>query len=166
MPKRAGVDTVAGVVHVGGVVELDPAQIVPHPEVYRDMTSPDLRVRLDAERAFLALCFDRPPQSAVFQRLLANASMASLDMQRVVHRMSVDAVGGLRRMHKPMLQIYGEQDALVRGRASAGRASALYPAIRTEFLDGVGHAPFLEDAPRFNGMVEAFIRELSRDKDH
>jgi non-heme chloroperoxidase len=152
---------IAGVVYVGGVIELNPAQIAPHPEVYRDMSSTDLRTRLDAERAFVALCFHRQPDGEVFQRLLANASLASFDMQRVVHRMSVDAERGLRRASKPMLQIYGEQDALVRAKPSADRAKALNPAIRTTFYEDVGHAPFVESADRFNAELDGFIEEAS-----
>ncbi|ANH68869.1 alpha/beta fold hydrolase [Mitsuaria sp. 7] len=152
---------VAGVVYVGGVIELDPAQIVPHPDVYRDMNSADLRTRLDAERAFIVLCFHRQPGDEVFQRLLANASLASFDMQRVVHRMSVAAEQGLRRAGKPMLQIYGEQDALVRAKPSADRARALNPAIRTTFYEDAGHAPFVEAADRFNAELVGFVEAAS-----
>lgn len=48
---------IAGALYVGGVIELHPDQIVAHPEVYQGLGSPNLRTRLDAERAFLALCF-------------------------------------------------------------------------------------------------------------
>lgn len=148
---------IAGVVYVGGVVELEAAQIVPHPDVYRDMTSPDLRTRLDAERAFLALCFERPPADEEVKRLLANAALASDAMQRVVHRMTVDAVRGLGRVRRPMLQIYGERDALVRAKPSADRARALNPAIRTSFYEGAGHAPFVEMPQRFNEELDRFV---------
>lgn len=148
---------IAGVVYVGGVIELDAAQIQPHPEVYRDMSSLDLRTRLDAERAFLTLCFHRPPVDEVVQRLLANAALASFDMQRVVHRMTVDAAKGLQGVRKPMLQIYGELDALVRADASAGRAQQLNPSIRTLFYPDTGHAPFLESPQRFNDDLAGFI---------
>ncbi|RZI61727.1 MAG: alpha/beta hydrolase [Rubrivivax sp.] len=154
---------IAGAVYVGGVVELDPSQIASHPEVYRDMIDTDLRTRLDAERAFVALCFHRQPEQELFQRLLANASLASFDMQRVVHRMSVDAVKGLGRVAKPMLQIYGTQDALVRAKPSADRARILNPAIRTSFYEDAGHAPFVESAQRFNAELEAFITEARRE---
>jgi non-heme chloroperoxidase len=148
---------VAGVVYVGGVVELDAAHIQPHPEVYRDMSSLDLRTRLDAERAFLALCFHRPPPGEAVQRLLANAALASFDMQRAVLRMTVDAAKGLQAVRKPMLQIYGELDALVRADASAGRAQQLNPSIRTIFYPDTGHAPFLESPQLFNDDLAGFI---------
>jgi len=156
---KYGDAAIAGAVYVGGVVELDPALIQPHPEVYRDMVSPDLRTRLDAERAFLALCFQRPPADDVARRLLANAALASFDMQRAVHRMTVDAATGLRAARKPMLQVYGEQDALVRAEASARRAQQLNPSIRTIVYPGIGHAPFLESPERFNDDLLAFIAQ-------
>lgn len=82
---------IAGAVYVGGVIELKPDQLVAHPQVYRDMNSPDLATRLDAQRAFLSLCFHKKPDTPTFERLLANAALASWDMQRAVHSMSVAA---------------------------------------------------------------------------
>lgn len=156
--------SLAGIVYVGGVVELKEALIVPHPEVYRDMTSADLMTRLDAERVFLRLCFERPPEATTFQRLLANAALASFDMQKSVHRMSVDAASGLRRVRKPMLQIYGERDALVRAEASAQRARELNPSIETLFYSETGHAPFVEQAQRFNKDLAAFVTKVQADR--
>lgn len=156
--------SLGGIVYVGGVVELKEALIVPHPEVYRDMTSADLMTRLDAERVFLRLCFERPPEATTFQRLLANAALASFDMQKSVHRMSVDAASGLRRVRKPMLQIYGERDALVRAGASAQRARELNPSIETLFYAETGHAPFVEQAQRFNKDLAAFVTKVQADR--
>ncbi len=156
--------SLGGIVYVGGVVELKEALIVPHPEVYRDMTSADLMTRLDAERVFLRLCFERTPEATTFQRLLANAALASFDMQKSVHRMSVDAASGLRRVRKPMLQIYGERDALVRAEASAQRARELNPSIETLFYAETGHAPFVEQAQRFNKDLAAFVTKVQADR--
>lgn len=155
-----GDTSVGGVVYVGGVIELKEALIVPHPEVYQDMTSADLRTRLDAERVFLRLCFEQAPDAATFQRLLANAAMASFDMQKSVHRMSVEAASGLKRLRKPMLQIYGERDALVNAKASAERALQLNPSIQTLFYADAGHAPFVEASQRFNKDLATFVRKV------
>src|SRR5579863_1396820 len=56
-----GDSQIAGAVYVDGVIELKEDQIVSHPEVYRDMTSPDLKTHLDGERRFLSLCFHTQP---------------------------------------------------------------------------------------------------------
>ncbi len=152
-----GDEKIAGAVYVGGVIELKPEQIVPHPRVYSGMASPDLKTHLDAEREFVELCFATRPDAVTFQRLLANAAMASEDMQNAVHGMSLDAPKGLGGMQKPLLLIYGARDALVQVEASFNRAKALNASVTGKFYPGSGHSPFLEEAERFNLDLAAFV---------
>lgn len=156
-----GDDAIAGAMYVGGVIELDPRQIASQPEVYRDLAADDLRTHLDAERAFLALCFQSRPDAVTFQRLLANAALASGHMQRAVHRMSVDAGGGLPRLRKPLLLLYGGKDALVLPEPSIRRALALKADARVLVYPDSGHAPFLEEAGRFGRDLAAFVDTVS-----
>ncbi|MCE4874426.1 hypothetical protein LZC23_09875, partial [Campylobacter coli] len=72
------------------------------------------KTHLDAERAFLALCFATQPDTVTFERLLANAALASPGMQAAVPRMTIAAREGLGAMRKPLWLIYGARDALVR----------------------------------------------------
>lgn len=153
---------IGGAVYVGGVVELEPELIVPQPRVYSGMASPDLKTHLDAEREFVALCFARQPDAETFQRLLANAAMASRDMQNAVQGMSVEAPQGLAAMHKPLLLIYGARDALVRAEASFQRARALNARITGEFYSEAGHAPFMEERERFNRDLSGFVEAVMR----
>ncbi len=148
---------IAGALYVGAVIELQPAQIVAHPQLYRELVSPELRTQLDAERAFLALCFATPPAMETFQRLLANAALASPQMQSAVHGMSLDAPAGLGALRKPLLLIYGAQDALVQAGPSLARAQALKPSATHKLYADAGHAPFLEQADRFNHDLAAFL---------
>ncbi|WP_371264398.1 alpha/beta fold hydrolase [Pseudomonas sp. NFACC43] len=157
-----GDEKIAGAVYVGGVIELKPDQIVAHPSVYSGMTSPDLKTHLDAEREFVALCFATRPDADTFQRLLANAAMASENMQKAVHGMSLDAPKGLGAMHKPLLLIYGARDALVQAEPSFNRAKALNPSILGKFYPSSGHSPFLEEAGRFNRDLSAFVDAAMR----
>ncbi|CAM4198048.1 AB hydrolase superfamily protein YdjP [Bordetella tumbae] len=149
---------IAGAVYVDGVIELKPDQIVAHPEVYRDMIASDLKTHLDGERAFLRLCFHRQPDAATFSLLLANAALASWDMQRAVQSMTVDAAGGLSKADVPLLLIYGAQDALVKAKPSIARAKSLNPRIQSKLYAASGHAPFLEEPDRFNRDLSDFIR--------
>ena len=151
---------IGGAVYVGAVIELDPAQIVPHPDVYRGMAATDLRTRLDAMREFLSLCFASPPDPAVFQRLLANAAMASETMQRAVHKMTIDASAGLGNMTRPLLLIYGARDALVEHGASLERAMALNPSATQAIYATSGHAPFMEESERFGRDLAAFVESV------
>jgi non-heme chloroperoxidase len=152
-----GDGAIAGAVYAGGVIELEPGQITAHPEVYRDMNSQDLKTHLDGERAFLELCFHAKPDATTFQRLLANAAMASWDMQRAVPSMTIAAAEGLGRMRKPLLQIHGARDALVQAQPSIERARQLNPKIRVKIYEEVGHAPFLEEPARFNRDLADFV---------
>lgn len=153
---------IAGAVYVGGVIELAPGLIVAHPEVYRDLVSPDLKTHLDAERAFLALCFQTPPDPATFQRLLANAALAASQMQAAVPSMTIAAQAGLGGMRKPLLLIYGARDALVRAGPSLDRATQLNPRLHSTVYADSGHAPFVEEAERFNRDLAAFIDAATR----
>ena len=151
-----GDSAIAGAVYVDGVIELKPEQLVAHPDVYRDMTAADLRTHLDGERVFLGLCFHTPPDTAVFERLLANAALASWDMQRAVPTMTVDTTG-LAGTHKPVLLLYGTQDALVQTKPTVARAEELNPRIQSKFYVDSGHAPFLEEPERFNRDLASFV---------
>ncbi|MCX8278940.1 alpha/beta hydrolase [Phyllobacterium sp. 0TCS1.6C] len=155
-----GDDGIGGLVYVGGVVELKAELITSHPEVYAGLASDKLKAHLDAMRDFLALCFATPPDEVTFERLLSNAAMASWMMTRTVPSMTVSAADGLPKITAPVLMLYGEKDALVMVRPSLERAKALNPAIRQQIYADSGHAPFLEEAQRFNRDLADF-RELA-----
>lgn len=152
---------IAGTVYVDGVVELAAGQIVDHPDVYRDMNSPDLKTHLDGERTFVGLCFNHRPDADTFSRLLANAAMASWDMQREVPTMTVFAAEGLGKARVPLLFIYGGHDALVDTPATLARAATLNPRIESKVYADAGHAPFVEQPDRFNRDLAEFVRSTS-----
>jgi pimeloyl-ACP methyl ester carboxylesterase len=153
---RYGDAGLAGVVYVDGVIELKPELILPHPAVYRDLVADDLGTHLDAIATFLRLCFATPPSAPVFERLLANAAMASWDMQRAVQGISVD-LAGLRAIKQPVLLLYGGRDALVDTPATLARARQIQPQAQTLLYPQAGHAPFLEEAERFNRDLADFV---------
>ncbi|SOE67050.1 Pimeloyl-ACP methyl ester carboxylesterase [Burkholderia sp. D7] len=152
-----GDSQIAGAVYVDGVIELKEDQIVSHPEVYRDMISSDLKTHLDGERIFLGLCFHTQPDKSTTERLLANAAMASWDMQSAVQSMAVAASEGLSKTRVPVLLLYGEHDALVNTSGAIARAKELDPHIQTKLYANSGHAPFIEEPDRFNHDLAAFI---------
>ena len=151
---KFGGGRIAGAVYVDGVIELTPDQLVAHPELYRDLNSPDLKIHLDSVRDFLGLCFHTRPDAPAFERLLANAALASWDMQRAVPNMTVEASVGLRAARVPVLLIY---DALVQAKPAIARAAELNPSIQSKLYPGSGHAPFIEEPERFNRDLSAFI---------
>lgn len=156
-----GDSRIAGLVYVDGVIEFKADQIPAHPATYRDMVAPDLKTHLDAERDFLALCFQTQPDPATSARLLANAAMASWDMQRAVMSMTIAAGEGLRKAHVPLLLLYGERDALVNPGPSIARVKELVPGARSTLYANSGHAPFIEEPVRFNHDLAKFIDQAT-----
>lgn len=154
---KYGDSQIGGAVYVDGVIELKPEQIVAHPQVYQDLNATDLKMHLDTVREFLSLCFHTQPDRSTFERLFANAAMASWDMQRAVQSMSVDAVKGLGGAKVPVLLLYGERDALVQVKPAIERARQLDPRARSLLYANSGHAPFLEEAARFNRDIADFV---------
>ncbi|CAB3784243.1 alpha/beta fold hydrolase [Paraburkholderia fynbosensis] len=152
---------IAGGVYVDGVVELAPGQIVDHPDVYRDMNSPDLKTHLDGERTFVGLCFNHRPDNDTFGRLLANAAMASWDMQKEIPTMTAFAADGIAKAHVPLLFIYGGRDALVDTPKTLARARALNSHIETKVYPEAGHASFAEEPDRFNHDLAEFVKSAS-----
>src|SRR5690606_24808671 len=82
-------------------------------------------------------------------------------MQRAVHRMSVDAGGGLPRLRKPLLLLYGGKGALVLPEPSIRRVLAPKADARVLVYPDSGHAPFLEEAGRFGRDLAACVDTLS-----
>jgi pimeloyl-ACP methyl ester carboxylesterase len=154
---RYGDSQIGGAVYVDGVIELKPEQIVAHPQVYQDLNAPDLKTHLDTVREFLGLCFHTQPDRNTFERLFANAAMASWDMQRAVQSMDVDAVKALGGATVPVLLLYGAQDALVQTKPAIARAKQLNPRATSIVYANSGHAPFLEEAARFNRDLAGFV---------
>ncbi len=151
-----GDDHLGGLLYVAGVVELSPQLMTAHPDIYGGLASEDAVVRSEATRKFLALCFARQPDEATFDRLLSNAALSSSTMVRHTPSMPVLAADALPRVKVPVVMLYGEKDALVMANASIERATSLNPAINTMIYTDSGHAPFLEEAERFNLDLVAF----------
>lgn len=148
---------IGGIMYVDGVIELNAALITAHPDVYAGLASADLKTHLDAVRSFLALCFHTQPDAPTFERLLSNASMASWPMTRATPSMTVAVAQGLPKARVPVLMVYGDKDALVQVQPSIARARQLNPRIHTKLYENSGHAPFLEEAARFNRDLVQFM---------
>ncbi|WP_349656749.1 alpha/beta hydrolase [Xanthomonas sp. 10-10] len=155
---RYGDEGLGGVVYVDGVIEFRAEQLGSHPAIYRDLVSDDLRTHLQAVHDFLRLCFATQPSAPVFETLLANASLASWDMQRAVQGMSID-LAGLQRTRLPVLLVYGARDALVTAEPTLARARQLQPRAQIRLYRQAGHAPFLEESARFNRDLAQFMEQ-------
>jgi len=157
-----GEKNISALVYVDGVIELNSALLVAHPEVYSGMASNDLKTHLDAVRTFLSLCFHTQPDTGTFERLLANAAMASWPMTKATPSMTVAAAQSLPKVTVPLLALYGAKDALVNTQSSLARLKELNPRSQTIVYENSGHAPFVEEAQRFNRDLATFVDGIPR----
>ncbi|KIQ04474.1 MULTISPECIES: alpha/beta hydrolase [Pseudomonas] len=155
---------IGGAVYVNAVIELNEKLITPHPEVYAGLASDDLKTHLDALRTFLRLCFHTQPDAATMELLLTNAAMASWPMTRSIPTMTSAATEGLPKAQVPLLLLYGAKDQLVEVQPSIDRAKALNPKAQSKLYAGSGHAPFLEEAARFNQDLVNFVKAAAAGK--
>lgn len=155
---------IGGFMYVDGVIDLKAELLTPHPQVYAGLASDDLRTYLDTVRRFLALCFKTQPDQATFERLLSNAATASSVMTKTTPSMTVSVAEGLPKATVPVLLLYGGKDDLVRPEPSIARALELNPGVQTKIYPESGHAPFLEEAERFNDDLSAFVTLISEAK--
>ena len=73
----------------------------------------------------------------------------------------LDADALWRHLALPVLVTFGIEDKILT-LEGARHAAALIPGARLSLYDGIGHAPFWEDAPRFNAELAEFVRVASR----
>jgi pimeloyl-[acyl-carrier protein] methyl ester esterase len=82
----------------------------------------------------------------------ADTALADLD--------TLDQRAMLGELTAPILSLIGTQDSIVP--ADIGRSAAKFARrIRIVEFEGCGHAPFIEDAPRYRSELLEFLRSLS-----
>jgi pimeloyl-ACP methyl ester carboxylesterase len=73
----------------------------------------------------------------------------------------LDTTDYLQDVTAPILILSADQDTVVKPTSLAALIADLPEAQHVE-LQGVGHAPYCEDADTFNGLVEQFIQRHSK----
>jgi non-heme chloroperoxidase len=109
-----------------------------------------------AMREFVASMFKTPQSADYLDRLSATALRTPVEAARQLMRYDVprsfwyDAVYATQ---KPVLYLVTPRLA-----GQAGNLAAHHPGAESVVLTGVGHAMFVDDPSRFDGLVENFIR--------
>jgi pimeloyl-ACP methyl ester carboxylesterase len=71
----------------------------------------------------------------------------------------IDSDDVLRAFSKPVLTAHGRSDTVVLP-AMGEHILKTCPTSIASWYDGACHAPFLEDAPRFNRELAGFVRDV------
>jgi pimeloyl-ACP methyl ester carboxylesterase len=154
-----GDGALAGITYVAAMTKADGALMGPAKSHFRGMMSEDLATQIAATRAFLRACFARPPEPADFETMLAFNMVAPPKVRAAVFTRGPHAGDVLARLAVPVLVTHGAEDQVVR-LAMGEFTAAQVPGARFSVYPGIGHAPFWEDAPRFNRELADFVRAV------
>jgi pimeloyl-ACP methyl ester carboxylesterase len=124
---------------------------------FGDLMAEDLATRIAATRAFLHACFSRRPSQEEFETMLGFNMVVPREVRAAMSGRALDVDELLRRLAMPVLVTFGIEDKILT-LDGARHTAALIPGARLSLYEGVGHAPFWEDTPRFNRELAAFVR--------
>lgn len=111
--------------------------------------------------AFLRNCFNEEPDPDDFALAIGFNMMLPQEVRRAIQGWSTSpdaSAAALRAITVPTLITHGRLDRLILPAAAQMTADHV-PGSRLSWYDNAGHAPFYEDAPRFNRELAAFARE-------
>jgi microsomal epoxide hydrolase len=158
--KQFGCNTVAGLVLVDGAAGLDP-----QPDLMRAPLDRFLRLQRDrpAEAARFVRGMYKKPQAPEYLDRITRASLrtpTNTAIALMLEYVASDFRPDLAKISRPTLivattgpYIYTMEDMQKR-----------IPQARLEFMDGVGHALFVDDPPRFNSLLGDFLKSLEASK--
>ncbi len=117
----------------------------------------DLSARIAATRTFLHACFSRQPSQDDFETMLGFNMMVPRAVRAAMTGREFDADPLFRRLALPVLVTFGLEDQILTAEG-ARHVAEVIPGARLSLYEGIGHAPFWEDAPRFNDELAKFVR--------
>ena len=121
--------------------------------------SEDAEESIAALRRFLRLCVHAELDERDLYFFLGYNAIVPPYVRRGLFSRSIWNDDLLPRLTKPVLITHGLEDAIILP-AAARHHQRLIPHARASFYEGVGHAPFWEDAERFNRELREFAAAL------
>jgi len=136
----------------------EPSIVGPASHAYHAAKPRDLAGRIATNLAFLRACYAKPPQEQDLLAAVAYNFMMPLSVRDALADWATDPAAvraAFAKVTVPVLVTHGRRDALVLPQAAEMTAAAIKGAT-VSFYDECGHAPFYEDAERYNRELAAF----------
>jgi pimeloyl-ACP methyl ester carboxylesterase len=125
------------------------------------MGSPDPATSIASTIAFLRDCFEVQPSANDFEVMLSFNMMVPRHVRVGLGGRPIAFEERLRTVDVPVLVTHGVLDKV--SDITMGRHTAsLIPGARLSEYNFIGHAPFWEDAPRFNRELAELVRSARR----
>jgi pimeloyl-ACP methyl ester carboxylesterase len=137
----------------------DPGIVGPASKAMQNATARDLTGRIATSVAFLRACYEKQPTDADFVTAVAYNFLLPFEVRDAIGGWATDpdAVrAALAAVKVPTLVTHGRRDQLILPAAAAMTAAAIKGAT-VSLYDDCGHAPFYEDAARYNRELAAFV---------
>jgi pimeloyl-ACP methyl ester carboxylesterase len=122
--------------------------------------SNDAMESVGALEALLRMVFYEVPAPADFYAMLGFNAIVPPHVREALFSRSLENDDLLAQIRKPVLITHGQDDAIVRPTAAEQHAAAI-PHARLSLYPRVGHAPFWEDADRFNRELREWVASRS-----
>ena len=152
---------ISGINFVAALTKSDPTMMGPALKASGDMASEDLVRNIEATRIFLRACFERQPTQDEFESMLAFNMVNPASVRACVRGRPPNPGDLLTTIDVPVLVTHGTKDQIVLDTMGKFTAAVVTGAKLSEYED-IGHAPFWEDAPRFNRELAEFVRSAWR----
>ena len=159
--RAHGTKGISGINFVAAVTKTDPTMMGPAAMASVDILSEDLARNVVASRAFLRACFERQPTQDEFETMLAFNMVIPASVRACVRRRPPNPGDVIAGIDVPVLVTHGMKDQIVLDAICKFTASTVKDA-KLSLYENVGHAPFWEDAPRFNRELAEFVRSAWR----
>ena len=122
--------------------------------------SEDLATNIAATRAFLHDCFSIQPSQEEYEVMLAFNMMVPPKVRLGMSNRPLQVDDMLRSLRLPVLVTHGAEDKNS-NLIAAEYTAKMISGAKLSVYQGIGHSPFFEDAPRFNGELAAFVRSAN-----
>jgi pimeloyl-ACP methyl ester carboxylesterase len=156
-----GADKIAGINFVDASIKFDPALVGENLKNLPLMASDDLATNIAATRTFVHGCFSKQPSADDFETMLAFNMMVPAKVRAGLSGRPLDATEVMSKLKIPVLVTHGAEDRNAKVGVAKYTASII-PGAKLSIYEGIGHAPFYEDATRFNTELAAFVRSAAK----
>lgn len=162
--RRYGSDRIGGINMVGGISKLgsEAALGAITPEFLAlapGLFSTDPAESNGAISSLLRLCFANPPTGADWDLMMDYSTSVPGSVRQALFARAFDNDDLLPAIEVPALISHGARDAVVKRSVIDEQWSAL-PRAEVDIVPNTGHAPFWDDAARYNQRLRAFAERV------
>jgi non-heme chloroperoxidase len=156
-----GPGKLAGINFVDASIKFFPEFVGENLKNQPGMASEDLATNIAATRSFVHGCFEKQPTADDFETMLSFNMMVPTKVRANLGGRPLDATEVMSKLKIPVLVTHGDKDRNSK-LGTAEYTAKTIPGAKLSVYQGIGHAPFYEDAARFNTELAEFVRMANR----